>query len=282
MRETHSETTNKRDANDTVVRNDDLQNPFPVVRTGIPLSAPLEWLRHGLDDYRACGFSSVFYGICFAAAGGLLLLAFRHATQLISAVTTGFMLVGPFLAIGLYELSRLRERGETPRLVATLAVWRRNLSAIGIYSLIVIVIYLVWARASLVIFALFYQGGMPTLDSFITEISRLDNIEFLLAYLVIGAFFAGLVFAFSVVSIPMMLDRNQDTVTAMLASFLALIRNFPTLLLWGVLIALMVAIGIATAFIGLIVTMPIVGHASWHAYRALIEPLPDTKTAVEN
>jgi uncharacterized membrane protein len=273
MRDAPPDPTNTTLASDTEARNPDLQNPFPVVRTGIPLSAPLEWLRRGLDDFKACGFASAFYGMCFAAVGGLLLLAFRHATQLISAVTTGFMLVGPFLAIGLYELSRLRERGETPRLAATLAVWRRNLSAIGIYSLIVIVIYLVWARASLVVFALFYQGGMPTLDSFIAEISRLDNIEFLLAYIAIGAFFAGLVFAFSVVSIPMMLDRNQDTVTAMLASFLALVRNFPTLLLWGALIALMVAIGVATAFIGLIVTMPIVGHASWHAYRALIEPV---------
>jgi uncharacterized membrane protein len=89
----------------------------------------------------------------------------------------------------------------------------------------------------------------------------------------VGGFFATLVFAFSVVSIPMMLDRNQDTVTAMIASFLALVRNFPTMLVWGALIALMVVIGIATLFVGLIITMPVVGHATWHAYRALIEPV---------
>jgi uncharacterized membrane protein len=89
---------------------------------------------------------------------------------------------------------------------------------------------------------------------------------------VVGAIFAELVFAFSVVSIPMMLDRNQDTVTAMLASFLALVRNLPMMLLWGALIVSLTAVGIATAFIGLIITMPLVGHATWHAYRALIEP----------
>lgn len=237
------------------------------------MSAPLDWLRRGADDLKACGFASLFYGLCFAAVGGLLLLAFRHAVQLVTAVTTGFMLVGPFFAIGLYELSRRREAGAAPRLEPTLAVWRRNLAAIGIYSLILIVIYLVWARASLVMFALFYQGGMPTLESFMVQILKFDNIEFLIAYLLVGGFFAGLVFAFSAVSIPLMLDRNQDTVTAMLASFLALVRNLPAMLVWAALIVLLTAIGIGTGFVGLIVTMPLVGHATWHAYRALIEPL---------
>ena len=247
--------------------------PFPVIRSGLPLSAPFEWLRRGADDLRACGFASMFYGMSFAIAGALLWLAFRHAIQLVTAITTGFMLVGPFFAIGLYELSRRREAGEPLKLGPTLAVWRQNLGAIGIYSLILIVLYLVWARASLVMFALFYQGGMPTLKSFIAQISKFDNIEFLIAYLAVGGIFAGLVFALSVVSVPMMLDRRQDTVTAMLGSFLALVRNLPVMLIWAVLIVLLTVIGFALGFAGLIVTMPLVGHATWHAYRALIEPL---------
>ncbi|MDP1734853.1 MAG: DUF2189 domain-containing protein [Sulfuritalea sp.] len=247
-------------------------HPFPDVRSGLPLSAPFEWLRRGADDFRAAGFASLFYGLCFALGGLVLFLAFRHAVQLVTAVTAGFMLLGPFLALGLYELSRRRETGEALSLPATLTVWKRNFGCFGIYSLILIVIYLVWARASLVIFALFYQGGMPTLGSFMTQILKFDNIEFLLAYLAVGGFFAMLVFAVSVVSIPMMLERNKDTVTAMLASFLALARNLPMMLIWGALIVLLTAIGIATAFLGLIITMPLVGHATWHAYRALIEP----------
>ncbi len=246
--------------------------PFPTVRSDLPAAAPIEWLRRGAEDFKACGAPSLFYGACFAGTGLLLFLALRHAVQLVTAVTTGFMLVGPFFAIGLYELSRRRERGESLTLIPTLAVWRRNLAGIGIYSLILIVLYLLWARASLVMFALFYQGGMPTLEGFLAQVAMFDNIEFMVAYLIVGAIFAGLVFAFSVVSIPMMLDRNQDTVTAMLASFLALVRNVPTMLVWGFMIVLLTAAGIATAFIGLIVTMPLVGHATWHAYRALIEP----------
>ncbi|MDP2822282.1 MAG: DUF2189 domain-containing protein [Sulfuritalea sp.] len=249
-------------------------NPFPVIRSGLPLSAPFDWLRRGADDLKAGGFASLFYGLCFAAAGLLLFLAFRHAVQMVAAVTTGFMLLGPFLALGLYELSRRRETGEPLSLAATLAVWKRNFGCFGIYSLILIVIYLVWARASLVIFALFYQGGMPTPGSFMTQILKFDNIEFLIAYLAVGGIFAGLVFAISVVSIPMLLERNKDTVTAMLASFLALVRNLPAMLIWAALIVLLTVAGIALGFVGLIVTMPLVGHATWHAYRALIEPLP--------
>ena len=251
------------------------QPPFPVIRSGLPLSAPFEWLRRGADDLRAAGFASLFYGMCFAAGGGVLFLAFRHAVQLVTAVTTGFLLVGPFLCTGLYELSRRREAGEPLTLRSTLAVWKRSIGCFGIYSLILIVIYLVWARASLVIFALFYQGGMPTLGSFMAQILKFDNIEFLIAYLAVGGVFAMLVFALSVVSIPMLLERNEDTVTAMLASFLALVRNLPMMLIWGALIALLTALGIALGFVGLIVTMPLVGHATWHAYRALIEaPAP--------
>jgi uncharacterized membrane protein len=246
--------------------------PFPSVRSGLPALAPLVWLRLGWADLKASGWPSLFYGLCFATVGVLALLALRNAVQWVTAITTGFMLVGPFIAMGLYELSRRRELNEPLRLLGTLAVWKRNLSAIGIYSLILIVLYLIWARASLVVFAVFYQGGMPTIESFIAEIMRFDNIEFLVAYLLIGALFASLVFAFSVVSIPLMLDRNQDTVTAMLASFLALVRNVPTMLVWGALIVLLTAVGVATAFFGLIITMPLIGHATWHAYRALIEP----------
>ena len=246
--------------------------PFPRVRGGLPLSAPFDWLRRGAQDLRSCGIRSLFFGLCFAAGGVLLVVAFRHAVEWVTAVTTGFMLLGPLLCIGLYELSRQREAGEPISLVRALAVWKRNIGAFGIYSLILIVIYLVWARASMVIFALFYQGGMPTMASFMTQITSFANIEFLLAYLVIGGFFALLVFGFSVVAIPLMLDRNQDAVTAMLASASALLRNLPMLLIWAALIVLAAAFGFATGLVGLVFTMPLVGHATWHAYRALIEP----------
>lgn len=247
-------------------------HPFPVIRSGLPLSAPFEWLRLGWDDLRTGGLTSLFYGFCFATGGLFFFLSFRHAVQLLTALTTGFMLIGPFLAIGLYEISRQHELGEKPNLKDTLAVWRRNLAGNGVYSLILVIFYLVWARASLVAFALFYEGGMPSVENFIGQILKFDNLEFLLVYLAIGGFFAVLVFALSVVSIPMMLDRNEDAITAMLASAIAFVRNLPAMLVWAALIGMLGLVGMATAFIGHIVLMPLIGHATWHAYRALVQP----------
>jgi uncharacterized membrane protein len=253
---------------------------FPRVRRDLPPLSALQWLRYGAADFRANTLASMFYGLCFTLVGVLFVLAFQFAVQLITALTTGFMLVGPVFAMGLYELSRQREMGKPAELKSSLLVWRQNMGGIGLYSLILIVLYLVWARASLVVFAIFYEGGIPNMEGFITQMLALENLEFMLAYMAIGAFFAVLVFAFSVVSIPLMLDRRQDAITAMLASFIALTGNLPAMLVWGFLIVSLTAIGVVTAFMGLIVTMPIIGHATWHAYRALIDATPPKTSSI--
>ncbi len=248
---------------------------FPVVRSGLGLSAPFRWLAAGWQDLRYCGVASLFYGVSFAVMGWLMLLVFNFAVHLVSGLTAGFMLVGPFLAIGLYALSRQRESGQTVRLLPTLTAWKTTRGAIGIYSVILIIIYLVWARASMVAFALFYEGGMPSLTGFIAEVVRFEDVEFLVTYFLLGGFFAALVFAISLVSIPLMLERDQDAITAMIVSVLALSRNLPAVLVWGALIFLLIGLGMLTGFVGLIITGPWVGHATWHAFRALVEPQAD-------
>lgn len=254
--------------------------PFPTIRSGLPLSAPLDWIRAGMQDLRACRGASLFYGVCFALGGILVILTLRNAVPLVSGLITGTLLIGPLFAIGLYELSRQCERKEKPALRPSLLAWRGPLSAVAVYSFIVIIIYLVWARAGLVVFALFYDGGMPTLSSLLTMLLRFNNPSFLIAYFLVGGFFATLVFSVSVVSIPLMLDRDQDAITSMIASFLALARNPLVLLLWGFLITLLIAFGILLGYLGLIVTGPLVGHATWHAFRALIAPLSDAEIAL--
>ena len=220
---------------------------------------------------RAHPLPSLFYGACFAVMGWLIAFTFRHAFEYVSALVTGFFLVGPFVAIGLYDLSRRRERGEPPWLAPTLDAWRGNASAIGVFTLVLTVILLVWARASLIAFALFYQGGMPTVATFVDQLVSLDNAEFLLAYACVGGFFAVLTFAISVVSVPMMLDRGTDGVIAVLTSLRAFGANVPAMLVWGAAIVALVGLGFALAFVGLVVAVPLVGHATWHAYRALVE-----------
>lgn len=250
------------------------ESSFPVVRRGISPSAPWRWVSRGLDDLKWCPSASLFFGACFAVMGVALSTVFAHHYEYVSALVCGFLLLAPFLAIGLYEVSRRRTQGAACGFWPTLAAWRHNAGNIGLYSLILTVIFLVWARASLITFALFYTGALPTLEDFAAQIVSFKNIEFLLAYLCVGLVFACLVFAVSVVSIPIMLDRDQDAVTAMIASFLALVRNPAAMLVWALIIVGLTVIGFATLYIGLAFAMPILGHATWHAYRELIEPRP--------
>jgi uncharacterized membrane protein len=236
----------------------------------IGASAPFRWLAAGVRDYLAHPLPSAFYGACFAAMGWLIALTLQHAFQYVSALTTGFFLVGPFLAIGIYDLSRRRERGERVSLAPTLDAWRANTGAIGMFAIVLAVILLVWARASLVVFALFYTGGMPTLASFVEQFFAFSNVEFLIAYACVGGFFALCTFAVSVVSVPMMLDRRVDGVVAVLTSLRAFGANVPAMLVWAALIVVVIGAGFALFFAGLVVGVPLIGHATWHAYRELV------------
>lgn len=245
-------------------------NSFPVVRKIEP-RVVLNWLKLGLHDMRQAKFSSLFYGIIFATAGIIMHTVFIEASWLLAALTSGFLLVGPFLAIGLYELSRRMELGEKPDLIPTLTAWRLNLVNVAIFAGVLVIILLIWARASLVIFALFFQGGLPTFMEIVQAVIAFKQPTFAIVYFAVGGFFAAFVFAVSVVAIPLMADRKTDAVTAALASLIAVVRNPLSMLLWALCIVALTAIGFATYFIGLIITMPIIGHATWHAYRDLIE-----------
>jgi uncharacterized membrane protein len=242
----------------------------PAVRV-VGASAPLRWLAAGWRDFLAHPLPSAFYGACFATMGYLIHVVFQHAYQYVSSLVTGFFLVGPFLAIGLYALSRQTERGEPASLGPTLDAWAPNKSAIGLFALVLAVILLLWARASLVVFALFFTQDIPDLHDFVGRIFAFDQIEFLLVYLCVGGFFAVLVFAISVVSVPMMLDRNEDGIVAVLTSLKAASANIPAMIVWGLLIVVLIGAGFALWFAGLIVTVPVIGHATWHVYRELVE-----------
>lgn len=248
-------------------------SPFPAVRQ-VGLDAPWRWLRAGVRDLRRAPRASLFYGSAFALMGWLIWLVFKHAYQYTSALTAGFLLMGPFVCTGLYDISRRLERGEQPSLAVTLVAWRTNLGAFSLFSLLLTIVTLVWARASLVTFALFFSSGMPNLENFIARVVSTEHWDFIATYFAVGSVFAAIVFAISVVSVPMMLDRGTDTVVASLTSVRALFENFAPLLLWAVLIVVVIGAGFATLFVGLIVVAPVIGHATWHAYRDLVGPPP--------
>lgn len=246
--------------------------PFPRPRN-IPATAPFRWIARGVGDLKSCPVPSLFYGFCFAGMGLFMTFVFEHAYEYAMAVTSGFLLLGPFLAMGLYEISRRHERNDSCSLAPTLTVWKRNAGNIGIFAVVLGIVFIVWARASLVIFALFYTTEMPNLSGFLKQLLVLENLQFLAIYTGVGLIFATVAFAFSVCSLPLMLDRNQDAVSSMLGSVGALLINPVAMIVWAAIIVSFTLVGFLTFHLGLVVLMPVVGHATWHAYRDLIIPL---------
>lgn len=237
----------------------------------VDAGAPFEWIRLGLADLRACPGPSLFYGLCFALAGYLIAWSLQGQPQYLAAAVAGFLLLAPALSIGIYALSRRRERGEPCALAPTLTAWRANKANIGLFSLVLLVIFIVWARASMFTFALFFTEAMPDLRSMLIQLANPESLGFLLAWLAVGAAFALLVFAISVVSIPLMLDRRKDVVTAALTSIRVVARNPGAMLMWAAIIAWATAAGLLMGFLGIIFVAPLLGHATWHAYRALLD-----------
>ena len=245
---------------------------FPDIRS-VGLDAPARWLSAGWGDLRQARGASLFYGTCFAVGGWVMQIVFARAYSLFAGLITGFLLLAPFLAMGLYDLSRRIGLGEPPRLLVTFTAWRSNLANVSLLAAVLAVVFLVWARASMVIFALFFDAaGLPTFVDVVHAVVTLEQPEFALVYFMVGGFFALFVFAISVVAVPLMLDRGTDAISSAITSISACTRNPLPMLLWGLCIVVLVAIGLATRFIGLIVIMPILGHATWHAYRELTTP----------
>lgn len=242
-----------------------------VVRHVTP-DQPLQWLRLGWQDLRRAPADSLFYGAVFVVMGFLLNMYFDFAPQHVITLATLFLLGGPFLAIGLYDIARQLEApaGGRVTLMHSMTAWRVNMPGFTLFAALLAVLVFGWFRVSLLMFALFFQGSVPSLEQLVVSAFTAENLPFLIAYFGTGFFFAVAVFALSVCAIPMMLDKEVDTVTAMVMSVQAVYRNLLTMLVWAAMIVVLTAIGFATQFIGLLIIMPLIGLSSWHAYRALI------------
>ncbi|HYG90556.1 MAG TPA: DUF2189 domain-containing protein [Azospirillum sp.] len=245
---------------------------LPRVRT-VDTERPWIWLAAGWRDMCAAPLISGFYGLLAVASSFMMVagLAMLELHYLVLPMAAGFVLVGPVLAVGLYETSRLLERGERVTPVAVLGAYRRNGAQIAGMGMVLMLALLAWIRIALLLFAMFYSSAPPALDQLVDRIFfSAETIPFLLTGTALGAVIATTVFAISVVSLPMLLDRDTDVFTAIATSVEAVRRNPRTMLVWAALIALFTAAGLATAFIGLALAFPLIGHASWHCYRDLV------------
>ena len=244
-------------------------SPFDIALRPLSLGAPLHWLLLGWRDFLRCPGLGLFYGGCFMAMGWLLMAVFEHAPAYLLALSAGFLLTGPFFCLGLYQASRRLERGERPDLGDSLLAWDQRIGALGVFGFVLLVLEMLWGRASLIVFAVSFDG-MPDFKGSLLALINPDNLAFIAAYLLVGGLFAGLIFAVSVVSIPMLLDRSTDAISAGLTSLRLVLTQPGVMLCWGALITTLVVLAMLPWFAGLLVVGPVLGHASWHAYRAAV------------
>lgn len=241
---------------------------FPSLRP-LPWHAPFGWLARGWRDFRRAPAIGLFYGACFVAMGWALLWVFERAPAYTLALSAGFLLAGPFLCLGLYHASRALERGDRVSLADSVTAWSAGGGTLAIFGFVLLVLEMLWGRAALVVFALSFDG-MPDFKGSLLALLNPEHIDFIVAYLAVGALFAGLIFSVSVVAMPMLLDRPTDAITAMLTSLRLVLSQPGVMLLWGALLTLLMVAAMLPGFAGLLVAGPVVGHASWHAYRAAV------------
>jgi len=242
-------------------------NVLPPLRA-VTWGDPFRWLAAGVQDLRAAPASGAFYGACFWLMAVIVAAVFHNKPEYTMSFVSGCFLVGPFLAMGLYESSRRREAGEPQDLAASLTCWDRHLGSMGMLVLVLLLLELLWGRASLVIFAIFFNTGMPATANVVQALLDPRNWEFVAFYLLVGGIFAALVYATCVVSIPMILDRDTDAITAGISSIRAVATRTGPMLLWAALIVVLLLSAMLMPWsTGLLVVAPWLGHASWHAYR---------------
>jgi uncharacterized membrane protein len=244
---------------------------LPTIRR-VPPDRPFTWLAQGFRDMRGNFVESLAYGVILAAIGWAIWTYTAGRPQQLTASITGFFLLAPLLAAGLYEISRRHELHKDTGFGESLQGWRRSGGAVAQFGLELVIVAIFWERLSAILFALFYNGAVPNLESFFRDLFLSGGYwRLLVVYAAVGGVLAIVVFVLSAISIPMLLDRDVDIYTAMATSLVAVGRNISAMAIWAILIVVLTAIGFATLLLGMVVIFPVLGHATWHAYRDLVQ-----------
>jgi uncharacterized membrane protein len=230
----------------------------------------IEWLRRGWDDLRHYRWASLGQGAMIAILGAVLLILFSTHAYLFAAAVTGYLLVGPIMTTELCELSRRREMAQ-PNADESVQPATRDSRSLFRFGAILGSLALIWFIASATMLQTVLHAPTPSLGvalwgSFTDAMSRPE----LLGYIVSGAVLAAIVFSLSVVAVPLIIDRHASATDAMWTSVRVTFANLPAMLVWAGLIVAVTALGFITLLIGMVVVAPLLGHATWHAYRDLV------------
>jgi len=233
---------------------------------------PFRWLYKGFQDVIHQPAASLAHGVIVTAIFLMALVLTSRHVYVLAAVISGFMLIGPIMAAGLCEISRQREKGETVSFDSSLNGLSRNQHALVRFASMLLGFSVLWFVLSALVLMVTVGHVAPALDetlwgSFFTIVTPLQ----LALYLVVGGLLASMVYVLSVVSVPAIIDSLITALDAMFISIKVVVTNIPTILIWAALIVLLTSISLATLLIGMIVIYPLLGHASWHAYRDLVK-----------
>ena len=245
----------------------------PLIIQAPTMDDPWRWLGRGWEDLWRNPVLSLGYGAAFVVIG-LLVTAGLWAAGLESmapALAAGFTLLGPVLAVGLYEMSRRYEAGEPVSLHEVAAPHLPSPPQFAFLAFALMFAFLVWLRLATLNYAMFAHGDYTPLAQFVSfTLSTEQGLMMLVVGTLIGGALALMVYAITVISVPLLLRHDVDVLTAIWISFQTVVHHPGPMLLWAWLIAVLTAIGLATMFLGLIVVFPLIGHATWHAYRTIV------------
>jgi uncharacterized membrane protein len=235
----------------------------------IPLLRPLGWLARGWRDLMRCPLPGLLHGLLLAAFGGALIVLAHHQFWLLSGAFTGFLLVAPVAATGLYAVSRALEKGQRADLAVAVAAWKPERRLVT-FGLLLALAGTGWVLTSASLITGFAPAPVATPIDFLRVVVLNEQSPLFEIWLAMGAFLAAPVFASSVVAIPLLLDRQVSVLAAVLTSWRVVQAHPLPMALWAALLMGLTVLGMATALIGLVVIAPWLAHASWHAYRDLV------------
>ncbi len=246
---------------------DPAAQPFVASCRRLPATAALGWLKKGWQDLRRAPRPGLIWGLVITILSwGVTALAFwRGSAWAVLVLLSGFVFIGPVLALGFYSISRQLEAGRPASLRRCIAEQRHHGATTMVFALALMIVFLVWARAGSMVHV-FFPVSFP--------LQPLQVLQFLAIGSAVGSIFALITFAVSAYSLPMIADRQVDAITAIVTSVNAVLRNKRAMTLWAALIVAGVIVGMATLLLGMIVIMPLLGHATWHAYRETIDASP--------
>ena len=248
--------------------NQDLAAIPPIRR--VPPGRVVGWIKLGWRDFLSAGWPSLLHGlIVFFASLAIVEITYLYWPMMPGAVS-GFVLVGPILATGLYALSQRLEQGQRPRLKDAVAAWRQGSRCLIRFGLLLILAGSAWVAITAVLFGLFVKAEITQPLDFLRYVFVQNELHFFL-WAILGGLGAALVFALTVVSVPLLVDRDVDTPTALMTSIRAVGENPVAMGWWAVFILVATGLSVITLMFGFIVLYPVMGHASWHVYRDLVD-----------